>query len=77
VLLRGPSGVGKTTLAQNLGLTALQHGYTVRFVTLASALADLLACTGPSRSPIPGQADHRFRAKPITDSGPSRSVARR
>jgi DNA replication protein DnaC len=42
VLLRGPSGVGKTTLAQNLGLTALQHGYSVRFVTLASALADLL-----------------------------------
>lgn len=42
VLLRGPSGVGKTTLAQNLGLTALQHGYTVRFATLAGALADLL-----------------------------------
>jgi DNA replication protein DnaC len=42
VLLRGPSGVGKTTLAQNLGLAALEHGYTVRFTTLASALADLL-----------------------------------
>lgn len=42
VLLRGPSGVGKTTLAQNLGLVALQHGYSVRFVTLTSALADLL-----------------------------------
>jgi DNA replication protein DnaC len=42
VLLRGPSGVGKTTLAQNLGLTALQQGYTVRFTTLAAALADLL-----------------------------------
>jgi DNA replication protein DnaC len=42
VLLRGPSGVGKTTLAQNLGLTALQHGFTVRFATLAGALADLL-----------------------------------
>jgi DNA replication protein DnaC len=42
VLLRGPSGVGKTTLAQNLGLRALQQGYTVRFVTLAAALADLL-----------------------------------
>lgn len=42
VLLRGPSGVGKTTLAQNLGLTALQYGYTVRFATLAGALADLL-----------------------------------
>jgi DNA replication protein DnaC len=42
VLLRGPSGVGKTTLAQNLGLAALTHGYTVRFTTLAAMLADLL-----------------------------------
>ena len=42
VLLRGPSGVGKTTLAQNLGLAALAKGYTVRFATLAAALADLL-----------------------------------
>jgi DNA replication protein DnaC len=42
VLFRGQSGVGKTTLAQNLGLAALQRGYTVRFTTLASALADLL-----------------------------------
>jgi DNA replication protein DnaC len=42
VLLRGPSGVGKTTLAQNLGLAALQHGHTVQFCTLAAALADLL-----------------------------------
>lgn len=42
VLFRGPAGVGKTTLAQNLGLAALQQGFTVRFCTLASALADLL-----------------------------------
>jgi DNA replication protein DnaC len=42
VLLRGPSGVGKTMLAKNLGLAALQAGYTVRFGTLATALADLL-----------------------------------
>ena len=42
VLLRGPSGVGKTTLVQNLGLKALQQGYAVRFCTLAAALADLL-----------------------------------
>lgn len=42
VLLRGPSGVGKTTLAQNLCLVALQRGLRVRFRTLASALADLL-----------------------------------
>ena len=42
VLLRGPSGVGKTNLAQVLGLTALQQGQTVLFATLAAALADLL-----------------------------------
>ena len=42
VLFRGQSGVGKTTLAQNLGLKALQQGYSVRFCTLAAALADLL-----------------------------------
>jgi DNA replication protein DnaC len=42
VLLRGPSGTGKTTLAQNLGLLALQKGYSVRFTTLAAALGDLL-----------------------------------
>ncbi len=42
VLFRGPSGVGKTTLAQNLGLAAITRGYTVRFCSLASVLADLL-----------------------------------
>jgi DNA replication protein DnaC len=42
VLLRGPSGVDKTTLAQNLGLAALQKGLTVRFTTLAGVLADLM-----------------------------------
>lgn len=42
VLLRGPSGVGKTMLAQNLATLALERGHTVRFTTLAAALADLL-----------------------------------
>ncbi len=42
VLLRGQAGVGKTTLAQNLGLRALEKGLTVRFSTLPAALADLL-----------------------------------
>lgn len=42
VLLRGQAGVGKTTLAQNLGLRALEKGFTVRFCTLAAALADLM-----------------------------------
>lgn len=42
VLFRGPSGVGKTMFAQNLGLLALERGFTVRFTTLSAALADLL-----------------------------------
>lgn len=42
VLFRGPSGVGKTTLAQNLGQRALEKGKSVCFSTVNSALADLL-----------------------------------
>jgi DNA replication protein DnaC len=42
VLFRGRPGIGKTTLAQHLGLRALQLGYTVKFATLPAALADLL-----------------------------------
>lgn len=42
VIFRGPSGVGKTTLAQNLGHAALATGRTVRLTTLAAAIADLL-----------------------------------
>jgi DNA replication protein DnaC len=42
VLFRGQSGVGKTTLAQNLGLRALEGGMTVCFTTVGAALADLL-----------------------------------
>jgi DNA replication protein DnaC len=42
VLFRGQAGVGKSTLAKHLGLAALAKGHTVRFSTLAGALADLL-----------------------------------
>ena len=40
--MRGPSGVGKTLVAKLLGAAALERGYSVRFCTLAAALADLL-----------------------------------
>jgi DNA replication protein DnaC len=42
ILFRGQSGVGKTMLAQNIALTAIQQGKTARFSTLATLLADLL-----------------------------------
>jgi DNA replication protein DnaC len=42
VLLKGTSGLGKTLIAQNLAHAALVAGFTVRFTTLAGALADLL-----------------------------------
>jgi DNA replication protein DnaC len=42
VLFRGQAGVGKSTLAKHLGLAALAKGHTVRFTSLAGALADLL-----------------------------------
>lgn len=42
VLLKGGSGLGKTMLAQNIAHAALAAGFTVRFSTLAAALADLL-----------------------------------
>jgi len=42
VLLKGGSGLGKTMIAQNLAQAALAAGFTVRFSTLAAALADLL-----------------------------------
>lgn len=42
-LLKGGSGLGKTMIALNIGQAALAAGFTVRFSTLAAALADLLA----------------------------------
>ena len=42
VLFRGPSGVGKTNLAQNIGQHALEKGKSVGFLTVNAALADLL-----------------------------------
>jgi DNA replication protein DnaC len=42
ILIKGASGVGKT-IAQGLGHAALAAGYSVRFSSLATALADLIS----------------------------------
>jgi DNA replication protein DnaC len=43
VVLLGPSGIGKTMIAQNLCYQALQHGHAVRRVTASEMLNDLAA----------------------------------
>jgi DNA replication protein DnaC len=43
VVLVGTGGLGKTTIAQNIGLQALVRGYTVRFVSASQMLNDLAA----------------------------------
>jgi len=41
VVIVGPNGVGKTTLAQNIAHAAVLGGHTALFVTASAALADL------------------------------------
>ncbi len=48
VILVGPNGVGKTTIAQNLAHEALIAGHTVLFTTASEMLNDLAAQDGPS-----------------------------
>jgi DNA replication protein DnaC len=48
VVLIGPNGVGKTTIAQNLVHSALLAGHTARFVTASEMLNDLAAQDGRS-----------------------------
>ena len=43
VVMVGPSGVGKSTLAKNVAHQALIRGYTVRFTTAGELLGDLAA----------------------------------
>lgn len=43
VVLLGPNGVGKSTLARNVAHQALVHGYTVRFSTAGELLGELAA----------------------------------
>ncbi len=48
VVLLGPNGVGKTTIAQNIAHLAILRGETVRFTTASDLLHDLARCDSPS-----------------------------
>jgi DNA replication protein DnaC len=48
VVLLGPNGVGKSTLAKNLAHQALIHGHTVVFITAGQLLGDLAALDSDS-----------------------------
>ena len=47
VVLLGPNGIGKTTIAQNVAHKALLDGNTVRFTTASAMLGDLAGRDGP------------------------------
>lgn len=46
IIFIGSNGVGKSTLAQNLGYRAVMQGHTVLFTTAANMLSDLTAQDG-------------------------------
>lgn len=48
VILIGPNGVGKTTIAHNLAHQALVHGYTVRLLSAGQLLSELAAIDSAS-----------------------------
>jgi ATPase subunit of ABC transporter with duplicated ATPase domains len=48
VILVGPNGVGKSTLARNLDHQALVHGHTVLFTSAGQLLGDLAALDSDS-----------------------------
>jgi len=45
-ILCGPNGVGKSTIARNIGYQAVMHGYTALFTTAGEMLNDLAAQDG-------------------------------
>src|ERR1700759_2193247 len=53
VVLVGPNGVGKSTLAQNIAHQALIHGHTVLFTSAGQLLGGLCALDGDRALPRP------------------------
>ena len=49
VVLVGPNGVGKSTIAANIAHRAVLEGHTVRFATAASMLGELAALRWPRK----------------------------
>jgi DNA replication protein DnaC len=48
VVLVGPNGVGKSTLARNVAYQALIHGHTVLFTSAGQLLGDLASLDSDS-----------------------------
>jgi DNA replication protein DnaC len=48
IVLVGPNGIGKTTLAKNIAYQALIHGHTVLFTSAGQLLGDLAALDSDS-----------------------------
>ena len=48
IVLAGPNGVGKSTLARNIAHHAVVHGHTVRFTTAGQLLGELAALDSDS-----------------------------
>ena len=54
VIALGPSGTGQTHVAQGLGLAACQRGLSVRFVTAAALVHELMEARDERRLPVGG-----------------------
>ena len=62
VIALGPSGTGKTHVAQGLGLAACQRGLSVRFVTAAALVHELMEARDERTAAAPAEAVHQPHA---------------
>ena len=64
------SPIGQAIFTIIAAIAELERSLVVERVKAGLRRARADACAGPCRTPIPGQAEHPFRRKPNTDSGP-------